>query len=136
MCVTFKTHDVARNDSWSTSISKWWKTNFISVRAGWYYRVNPKMHLLLQNMFLCTHITSEFWHKVEYLIECTKHKKCLRCSKTHVKVFLSNRIICLSQVKEFENYNIINQFVGIIKCCDQRGDRVSKNKRSFHICSF
>ena len=30
-------------------------------------------------------------------------------------------------------YNLgIIQFVGIIKCCDQSGDRVSKNEKIYH----
>ena len=27
-------------------------------------------------------------------------------------------------------------FVGIIKCCDQNGDRTSKNDKRYHICNF
>ena len=32
----------------------------------------------------------------------------------------------------FENEKTISQFVEIIKCCDQSGDRVSKNNKSCH----
>ena len=39
-------------------------------------------------------------------------------------------------IKYLENEKIICQFVGIIKGCDQTGDRVSKNDKSGHICSM
>ena len=37
-------------------------------------------------------------------------------------------------VNKFEDENIINQFVKIIKWFDQSGDRVSKNNKIYHIC--
>ena len=37
-------------------------------------------------------------------------------------------------VNKYEDENIINQFVGIIKWFDQSGDRVSKNNKVYHIC--
>ena len=30
--------------------------------------------------------------------------------------------------------NIISQIVGIVEVCDQNGDRVSKNDKSYRIC--
>ena len=42
----------------------------------------------------------------------------------------------LHTVNESENEKIIRQNVGIIKCCDQSGDRESKNDKRHHICSI
>ena len=36
-------------------------------------------------------------------------------------------------IVKFENEKIISKFVGIIKCCAQSEDRVSKNDKSYHI---
>ena len=37
---------------------------------------------------------------------------------------------------EFGSEMIISQLVGIIKYCDQNGDRMSKNNKRDHICNI
>ena len=43
--------------------------------------------------------------------------------------------VMIFTVKEFENENILSQFFRIITYCGQRGDRVSKNGKRYHIYS-
>ena len=39
-------------------------------------------------------------------------------------------------MSEIDNEEIISQIIGIGKCCEQRGDEVSKYDKSCHICSL
>ena len=39
-------------------------------------------------------------------------------------------------IKKFEDGEIFSQIVGMSYDCDKNGDRVSKNDKSWHICSI
>ena len=40
----------------------------------------------------------------------------------------------LREYQKVEDEKIISQIVGLIKRCNQNGDRVPKNNKSCHIC--
>ena len=70
------------------------------------------------------------------LLNSSQMEGILFLSQTFVS---SIRDLCYAVTKcvnEFENEKIIGQFAGIIKCCDQSGDRVSKNDKIYHIYSI